>query len=300
MNTGIAGNGPRLVAFGEVLWDVFSDRTDIGGASFNVAAHGVRCGLRADILTRVGSDELGRKAVAEIRRLGVGDALAQVDDRHKTGTVTVTLSDTGQPAYVIHQDVAWDFIEANDALLARLDPATVDVFYFGTLAQRHAVSRGSLGRILKRLEGVRVFFDVNLRQSYFSQEIVEEGLRRATIVKLNDHEACQLSMLLWKELLDEHEFARRVLREYPVRLVLITQAERGCLVAEGRAITHCPGVHVTVADAVGAGDAFSAAFLAGFLKGMPAVDAAVRANRVGAFVASRRGAIPEYDQDFVD
>jgi fructokinase len=286
-----------LVAFGEVLWDVFEDRTEIGGASFNVAAHAVRCGLRADILTRIGRDDLGRKALAEIRRLGVGESLVQVDDRRGTGTVTVTLSAAGQPSYVIHEDVAWDAIEAGDEVIRRLDPSGVDVFYFGTLAQRQAASHASLCRLLDCMKGVKVFFDVNLRQSYYTRDLVDEGFRRATIVKLNDHEARLLSDLLWREPLDEQAFARRVLREYPVRMVLITLAERGCLVAEGETITPCPGVQVTVADAVGAGDAFSAAFLADFLKGVPAVEAAMRANRIGAFVASRRGAIPDYEAD---
>ena len=300
MKAGAGKKGPRLVTFGEVLWDVFADRAHIGGAPLNVAAHAVRCGLNADIVSRVGADDLGRRALDEIRRLGVGTTLVQSDSRHPTGTVSVSLSATGQPTYTIHREVAWDFIAVDEVRMDLVSPSTVDLFYFGTLAQRSPVSRDGLRYLLERLQGTPTFFDVNLRQAFYTREMIEEGLKHATVVKLNDDEMETLSDLLWGTRLGAQGFTRRLQEEFPVRMVVITQGERGCLVSEGGDPVHYPGIAEEVADAVGAGDAFAAAFLAGLLRGCPVSETARVANRLGAFVVSRRGAVPDYNEDIED
>lgn len=284
-----------VLAFGELLWDVFPDGAHIGGAPFNLAAHAVRCGLATQVLSRVGADDLGRRALAEACRLGVGTDAISVDPQHPTGTVSVSLDAAGQPTYTIHAPVAWDFIAADPAMLAALRRQRVDAICFGTLAQRSAASRASLRHVLAAFPVAPVFFDVNLRQHFFSRELVEEGLARTTILKLNDSEVTVLAPLLCGAPLDEEAFAREVQRRYAVQLVLVTRGARGCLLVErAGAATEIPGCPVTVADAVGAGDAFSAAFLALWLRGKAPVDAANAANELGAFVASRRGAVPDY------
>ena len=285
-----------LLAFGEILWDVFPDGAHIGGAPFNLAAHAVRCGLEAQLLSRVGADDLGRRALAEARRLGVGTDLVKTDSQHPTGTVTVQLSAEGQPSYTIHTDVAWDFITAEPA---RLKEQRVDAICCGTLAQRKAVSRASLKQVLDTFSAAPVFLDVNLRQTFFSRELVEEDLARTTILKLNDSEVIVLSALLFGMWLDEEAFARRIQQRYPtVQIVLVTRDARGCLLVERcGAATEIPGRPVKVADTVGAGDAFSAAFLALWLRGRPSVEAATVANELGAFIASRRGAVPDYSPE---
>lgn len=297
MNTAAVEPCPRLVAFGEVLWDIFEDQAHIGGAPFNVAAHAVQCGLKADLVSRVGADVLGRRALDEIRRRGVGATLVQTDAAHPTGTVSVTLSGAGQPSYTIHPGRAWDFIEVVEDTVRRVSPSSVNLFYFGSLAQRSPVSRDGLRRLLKSLNGVTTFFDVNLRQHYYSRELIEEGCRHATIVKLNEGECVTLSELLWGRAREVRDFARQLQQDYGVHRVVVTQAERGCLVTEGDHLVHYPGVAAEVADAVGAGDAFTAAFVAGILRGLPVSEVAGVANRLGAFVVSQRGAIPDYTDE---
>ena len=282
-----------LVAFGEILWDVIAGEAHIGGAPFNLAAHAVRCGLRSAAVSCVGSDELGRAALAEMTRLGVDRQWTGVDRGHPTGTVTVAL-ERGQPSYTIHEKVAWDFVQLSDEALQSLAAERPRVFCFGTLAQRGEVSRQTLFRLLDLFAFTEVFYDVNLRQVFWSGPLVEASLARATLVKVNDDEARVLGGLLFDGACGPEAFAKAVLARYPVRVVIVTLGGEGCLVCErDRAAVRCPGIQVAVADAVGAGDAFSAAFLASWLKGATAAEAAEAGNRRGAWVASQRGAVPE-------
>ncbi len=285
-----------LVAFGEILWDVIEGEAHIGGAPFNLAAHAARCGLRAAAVSCVGDDELGRAALAEMARLGVDRRWTGIDSGHPTGTVTVTVK-AGQPNYTIHEGVAWDFVRLSDEELHSLAVARPRVFCFGTLAQRSEVSRRTLFRLLDLFAFAEVFYDVNLRQTFWSGALVEAGLARATLVKVNDEEARVLGGLLFNGACEPEAFARAVLASHPVRAVIVTLGGDGCLVCErGKDAVRCPGITVAVVDTVGAGDAFSAAFLASWLMGATAAEAAQAGNRRGAWVASQRGAVPEEDE----
>ncbi len=284
-----------LVAFGEMLWDVIDGTAHIGGAPFNLAAHAARCGLRAATVSRVGDDQLGHAALTEMARLHVDARWMTTDKQHPTGTVTVTLSN-GQPSYAIHEGVAWDFVELSAASFKELTAARPRAFCFGTLAQRSEVSRRTLGLLLDVFRDAIVFYDVNLRQSYWSGPLVEAGLARATLVKVNDDEARVLGGLLFNGACAPEAFARAVLARHSVRAVIVTLGADGCLVCErDKEVARCSGVKVEVADAVGAGDAFSAAFLAAWLAGATVAEAAEAGNRRGAWVASCRGAVPEED-----
>lgn len=287
-----------LVAFGEILWDVINGEAHIGGAPFNLAAHAVRCGLRAATVSCVGDDELGKAALAEMERLGVDRRWTAPDTLRPTGTVTVRLAG-GQPSYTIHEDVAWDFIQLSEAALQSLVAERPRVICFGTLAQRCEVSRNTLFRLLERLAFTEVFYDVNLRQKFWSRAAVEASLKWATLVKVNDDEARVLGGLLFDGACEPEAFCGAVLQRYRVRAVIVTLGADGCLVCErGRVAVRVPGVKVDVVDAVGAGDAFSAAFLSAWLKGATAAEAATAGNRRGAWVASHSGAVPADDPDF--
>ena len=248
-----------VVAFSEVLWDVIDGETHIGGAPFNLAAHAVRCGLKSAAVSCVGDDALGRAALDEMRRLHVDARWTSVDAGHPTGTVPVTLAG-GQPSYAIHEEVAWDHICVSEAQARALAAERPRVFCFGTLAQRSRESRETLARLLDRFAFTEVFYDVNLRQRYWSGERVEAGLARATLVKVNDDEARILGDLLFGGAREPEAFGRAVLARHPARAVVVTLGAAGCLVCErGREPVRCPGITVDVVDAVGAGDAFSAA-----------------------------------------
>lgn len=286
-----------LVAFGEILWDVIDGEAHIGGAPFNLAAHAARCGLKAAAVSRVGDDALGRAALEEMARLRVDGRWTSSDPVHPTGTVTVSLRN-GQPNYTIHEGVAWDFIGLDEDGLDALAAERPRAFCFGTLAQRSEVSRRTLDRLLDRFAFTEVFYDVNLRQTFWSGERVEAGLARATLVKVNDDEARILGGLLFGGACEPEAFARALLARHPVRAVVVTEGADGCVVcARDREAVRCLGVKVDVVDTVGAGDAFSAAFLAAWLAGASAAEAAAAGNARGAWVASRRGAVPAEERE---
>ena len=267
-----------IVAFGEILWDVIDGVPHLGGAPFNFAAHAARCGLKSAIVSAVGDDELGRRALEAASGFGVDTSGVSVHPNLPTGTVNVTLAD-GIPSYEIVRPVAWDEIMGG-----ALSSATA-AFYFGTLAQRSPVSAATLERMLGAYGSALVFFDVNLRQDFWSVEIVEKGLAHTDILKVNDEEMRRLGFA------PERLFAR-----FPrLKTVVETCGAAGCRVTsrtgeafDSPAITDGP-----VVDTIGAGDSFSAAFLAAVLRGEGLAAAAEAGNRLAGRVAARAGAIPD-------
>lgn len=285
-----------FLSFGAVLWDIIEGREYLGGAPFNVAAHLARCGARSLICTSVGNDDRGLRVLAEMQRLGVDATFVNVDPQHPTGTVSVELHD-GQPSYVIHEQVAWDFIRVQDDLLDRLAEFQLQAFCFGSLDQRNVVSRQTLVDLLDRLPDIPVYFDVNLRQSYYTEDILRHSLERSSILKLNDEETRVLGQLLFDQERGIEEFSRAAADEFGLAVVVVTLGGEGCAVLHQGSFTRVRTQPVTVIDAVGAGDAFSAGFLWKYCQGASPVEAAELANQLGAFVASQRGAIPEYSRE---
>lgn len=283
-----------VLTYGEILWDIIEGKSHIGGAPFNLAAHAVRCGLRAATVSSVGDDALGRAALGEMDRLSVDRRWTSVDREHPTGTVTVTLAG-GQPTYVIHEGVAWDYIRMTPDSMRDLAAAQPRAICFGSLAQRSEVSRETFRMVVRAFPEAIRFFDVNLRQNFWDRETVASGLGIATLVKVNDEEARTLGQLLFGSCSTPGDFCRAALGAFPgILAVVVTCGGDGCTVCQrGNEAVDCPGIPVKVADAVGAGDAFSAAFLAAWLKGEGAVAAAKAGNRRGAWVASRYGAVPD-------
>lgn len=286
----------KVLAFGEILWDIIEGQPYIGGAPFNFAAHVVKNGGAASILSSVGNDELGRKAVEAAAGLGVDTSLIVTHPKRPTGTVDVFLKD-GQPDYTIHEGVAFDEIRIEET--GSIPGGPFDVFYFGSLAQREQVSRETLDRILGKFSFREVFYDINIRKSYYSPTIIRSSLDRATIFKINDQESLLVSRLFYGSELPLEDFVQRIVQDFSVPVVIVTAAEKGCYVFSGPGFHHVPAVPVTVADAVGAGDAFSAAFITQLLSGSDVVTAARRANAVGGYVASQRGAVPAYPEGLV-
>jgi fructokinase len=289
----------KALSFGEVLWDVIEGEEHLGGAPFNLAAHLARCGDEAYALTCVGDDPRGARVMAEMAALGVSDAYARIDPERPTGWVTVDLSEAGQPSYTIHEDVAWDHIVLPTELEATLCGEDFDVLCFGSLAQRCEGSAATLHRILDLLPETKKFFDVNLRQHYYSKACISTSLSHTDILKLNDDEVGVLGPLLFDKSLSETAFSARASEAYALEIVLITRGAKGCGLYYDGALTDVPGEAVTIADTVGAGDAFSAAFLHKYLNDADPITAAQTANHLGAYVASQRGAIPEYGEEIL-
>lgn len=269
-----------VLAFGEVLWDVIGGDAHIGGAPFNFAAHARLCGLRAALVSSLGLDELGERARREIAALGVADRFVFTHRTLPTGTVAVTLAD-GIPSYEIKRPVAWDEIAFPEGC-AR--PAVPRALYFGTLAQRSPVSAATLAKLVREFPGALTFFDVNLRQNFWSHGLVEEGLAFTDILKANDEEMETLGL----------EPVVLFARHPRLKIVIETRGKDGCRVTprDGKTFSS-PAVEAgPVVDTVGAGDSFSAAFLAAVLDGASLREAAGAGNRRAGQVAARAGAVP--------
>ena len=284
----------KIVSFGEILWDHIGDGWYIGGAPFNLAAHCSRMGVSATLVSSVGEDKLGRKAISVARECGIETDFIRVNRQFPTGTVEISLHEDGSHDFTIHDNVAWDDIAVSAEDARTFGAGGVDAVCFGTLAQRSAVNRSGLKSLLDIAAPRAVFYDVNLRQHYYETEWIEWSLRTCTILKCNAEEAAFLARYLFGRDMEEEEFARSAARHYNIITICITRGVRGAAVLHDGVFIEVPGVAVETADTVGAGDAFSAAFLRSFLAGHDVGTAARFAVRIGAFVASRRGAVPEY------
>ena len=265
-----------IVGIGEILWDVFPDTERLGGAPFNFAVHAHRLGHRVVLLSAVGDDERGGAAICRARDLGLPTEFLQVATGQPTGSVSVRLDAEGHPDFTIHRPAAYDWLTLGESLLERLAEMRPDWIYFGTLYAMEPRSREMLRRLMEAVPEARRFYDVNLRRGCYTPELVRELLMLADAVKMNDSEA---------ELFPD-------LGEAPS--VAVTRGERGSVVRVGNDRAECPGYTVKVVDTVGAGDGFAAAFVHGLGAGWSAAKTGDFANRLGALVASRAGAVPEW------
>ncbi len=284
----------EVLCIGEVLWDSLPAGLFLGGAPLNVASHLHAQGVQVAMVSRVGRDRLGEEALQRIARQGISTELIQVDPELRTGFVKVTLDDEGIPAYEICEPAAWDAIELTDALLKRAEQARGIVF--GCLAQRNAVTRRTIERLCQT-PALKVL-DTNLRAPYDDPEIVRESLKRADLVKLNEHELEQLGS--WFGLpADLREGAAAVAEKFDCQIVCITRGPGGAVLWHQEKWSEHPGFKVEVKDTVGSGDAFLAALLAALLEGMEDDELLQRANLMGAYVATQSGAVPSYQTDTI-
>jgi fructokinase len=299
-----------ILGIGELLWDMFPEgskpATDsdasavmglLGGAPANFTVMAGRLGNHAAILSRIGRDDLGRKAIDALDSLPVDTSHLQVDPFHETGRVTVAFKD-GQPEYMIHRPSAWDFFELSDEWVQLAERA--DAICFGSLAQRSLESRQTIQTLAAQTssECVRVF-DVNLRAPFYSAEILQESLELATIVKMNDAEVPVVLMLLGFQTENDRAGtelrggAERLLGEFPdLRMVAITRGDHGSLLVTRREWHEHPGIPAIVADTIGAGDAFTAAMTHYFMRGVDLATLNEAGNRWGSWMASQPGAMP--------
>lgn len=281
---------PNFVGLGEVLWDVLPDGRQLGGAPANFAYHAAALGARAGIVSRIGRDPLGTELLARLRQLDIATEAVEVDPAAPTGTVTVSLEADGQPGYTIHEAVAWDHLAAAEAGCRAV--AAADAVCFGTLAQRSARARASIHTLLghARRDALRIF-DVNLRQHYYSRDLIEHSLALANVLKVNETELPLLAGM-FRLGGDEAAQVAELARRFSLRAVAFTRGGRGSLLhADGVTCEH-PGLPVQVKDTVGAGDSFTAAFALGLLRGWPLAVINARATAIAAFVCSQKGATP--------
>jgi fructokinase len=299
---------PIVVGLGELLWDLFPSGKQLGGAPANFAYITALLGDSGIVASRVGDDRLGQEALWHLKSCGLDVNRVQRDLSHPTGTVKVEVDSKGQPEYQITENVAWDFMEFSEDWISLARSA--HAVCFGSLAQRNSVSRSTIRAFLSALPSFAIgIFDVNLRQTFFSPEILRDSLRHAKVLKLNHQEFPRFLDLLQCPLRDstraasapgdysDISAARWLCREFSLRLVCITRGPNGSALVTPDAHHEHPGFSVKIADTVGAGDAFTAALVHHALRGSSLAMMNTAANRMGAWVASQEGGTPAADPE---
>jgi len=286
----------NIVGIGELLWDMLPAGKQMGGAPGNFAFHASQCGINSVLVSAVGNDDLGNELMVSIKRKNL-NVLSRCVPK-PTGTVNIVLDDRGVPNYTIVEDVAWDYIPFSEDL--RVLAEKTDAVCFGSLAQRNAVSRNTILRFVDAMKtDTMKIFDINFRQHFYSREIIETSMQKATVLKLNDEEMRVLIDLLNLQGKDESEICSSMMSRYGLSIVILTCGERGSSIFGKHEISVLATPNVQVADTVGAGDAFTAAFCVSYLKHKNIALAHELAVKVSAFVCTQHGAMPKYTDELM-
>ena len=288
-----------IVGMGEALWDVLPEGKKIGGAPANFAYHVSQFGFDSRVVSAVGNDDLGDEILKVFKEKQLKHQLQTVN--YPTGTVQVTLDDNGIPCYDIKEGVAWDNIPFTDDL-KRLALSTRAVC-LGSLAQRNEVSRTSINRFLDTMpdgEGQLKIFDINLRQGFFTKDIIRDSCQRCNVLKINDEELVAISRLFGYPGIDLQDKCWILLAKYNLKMLILTCGTNGSYVFTPGVVSFQETPKVPVADTVGAGDSFTATFTAALLKGKSVPEAHKLAVEVSAYVCTQSGAMPELPQVLKD
>jgi fructokinase len=291
--------GPRIVAFGELLWDLLPAGRTLGGAPFNFVYRVSSLGARGTMVSRLGRDDMGREAHRILLGLGMEDACIQWDAAHATGTVPITFDPNGIAQITIDPDVAYDYIEPAAEAAAAFESA--DCVCFGTLAQRAPGSRETLRALLGRIRGSLRVLDLNLRKDCWSPEVVRASIACSDVLKLNEEEATTVAGLYGWGGVDVGGIARRLVGLSGLRHVVVTLGGRGAVAcSRDGALAYAPSYRVEVRDTLGSGDAFTAGFVLGLLGGWPLERCLRHGNAAGGLVAAQRGATEPFQADDLD
>ncbi len=280
-----------VIGMGEALWDVLPEGKKIGGAPANFAYHVSQFGLPSCVISAVGDDALGKEIIENFTSKGLNHKVATVP--YPTGTVQVEIDQAGIPQYDIKENVAWDNIPFTPELeeLAKRTQAIC----FGSLAQRNVVSRETINKFLDAMpdtpDTLRVF-DINLRQGFYNKEILCNSMERCNILKINDEELITISRLFGYPGIDLQDKCWILLGKYNLKMLILTCGVNGSYVFTPGKVSFQPTPMVEVADTVGAGDSFTAAFIASILKGKSVEEAHSKAVQTSAYVCTKKGAMP--------
>lgn len=288
-----------VVGMGEALWDVLPEGKKIGGAPANFAYHVSQFGLPSCVVSAVGDDDLGREIIENFTAKGLKQLIADVP--YPTGTVQVEIDQSGVPQYEIKENVAWDNIPYTERLESLAERTTA--VCFGSLAQRNVVSRNTINRFLdvvSRNEENLIVFDVNLRQGFYNKEILCNSMKRCNILKINDEELVTVSRMFGYPGIDLQDKCWILLGKYNLKMLILTCGINGSYVFTPGNVSFQPTPKVEVADTVGAGDSFTAAFISSVLKGKSVSEAHSLAVRTSAFVCTEKGAMPTLPPQFTE
>ncbi len=278
-----------VVGLGEILWDVFPQRKVLGGAPANFAYHVSQFGYNGYAVSAIGNDLLGKEILDSLSSKKLNYLIETTD--FPTGTVEVMLNKAGVPQYEIYENVAWDNIPftARTENLAK----TTQTVSFGSLAQRNKVSRDTIKKFIQAMpEDSLKIFDINLRQHFYTKEIIHDSLQLSNVLKINDEEVLMVAELYNMKDDNEQDICIKLLKDYNLNVVILTKGEEGSYVFTTKETSYQPTPKIHVADTVGAGDSFTAAFVASYLHGDRITDAHKLAVEVSAYVCTQHGAMP--------
>ena len=284
-------NKRYVVGLGEALWDVLPEGKKLGGAPANFAYHAGQFGLNTIAISALGEDKLADETIKALEDNGLNYLMPRVP--YPTGTVQVTLSGDGIPSYEIKENVAWDNIPYTPEMtdIAKNCRAVC----FGSLAQRNVTSWATIRQFLDDTpEDCLKIFDINLRQQFFTKNVIEESLKRCNILKINDEEVVTFKHLFSCEGLDMRETCQKILAAYDLQMLVLTCGTNGSYVFTPTITTFQETPKVEVADTVGAGDSFTGSFCAAILNGKSIEEAHKIAVEVSAYVCTQNGAMPKY------
>lgn len=279
-----------IVGLGEALWDMLPDGKKLGGAPANFAYHAGQFGLQTLAVSALGEDKLGDETIEAIKQNGLNYLMPRVP--YPTGTVQVVLDEQGIPTYDIKENVAWDNIPFTDEM--KKVAANCCAVCFGSLAQRNVVSRTTIQKFLDTTPAdCMKIFDINLRQEFYSKEVIEESFKLCNVLKINDEELVIVSRMFELKGLDQAEKCKELVAMYNLDILVLTCGTNGSYVFTPTEMSFQETPRVQVADTVGAGDSFTGSFCAAILSGMNITDAHKRAVQVSAFVCTQNGAMPK-------
>jgi len=282
----------KIVSIGEVLFDCFQDKKVIGGAPFNFFYHIYKLTNRAEFISRIGNDENGKSIIHFLKKNNISTNYLQMDSKYPTGTVNVKLDENGIPEFDILQNCAYDFIHINSEIIKLIDSDT-SLLYFGTLAQRNDESRNTIQSILKK--NIKYFCDINLREKYYSKEILAESFEKINVLKLNEEELKIISKLYLAEPFELKSSSHNLRKRFNIEVFCVTRGDSGAMLMDEHGVNENKFTAKKVVDTVGAGDAYSAILCLGYLNKMPVDRINFLANKFAASICGIKGAIPLYD-----
>ena len=289
------GTPPRILACGEVLWDMFPQGPRFGGAPANFACHAALLGARVSIFSAVGNYTRGSQALGILKRFGLDTSLIKTIPNATTGTVGVSVDPAGKPTFKIHADSAWDQLAwaAENAHLIE----EFDAVYFGTLAQRSEPSRTAIRNVLlaAKARGIPRVLDINLRSPFYDDALLRDSIALASVVKLSDEEFPEVAAACAIPMADSHEATLEALRSsFSLDYIAMTRGANGALLISRAGAADQRGIPTTVVDTVGAGDAFTAALALGLLRGRPDFEIVEFACETGSAACRHAGGVPEH------
>lgn len=283
------------IGLGEILWDVLPEGKKLGGAPANFAYHVNGLGGTGIPVSRIGDDALGREALTQLVKHGLNIDAISIDPTHPTGTVDAQVDGDGVATYVFPDDVAWDFLSMDDNAMSLASKA--DAICFGSLAQRSTPSREAIQSFLKAAPQALKVYDINLRQDFYSREIIETSLALADVLKINDDELAIVSDMFGLPA-GERESLTALMQAHELKLAVLTRGSQGSLILSLDDVSDLPGQPTDVVDTIGAGDSFTAAMTLAYLHGKSLDEINRYATQVAAYVCGQAGAMPVIPEQY--